>query len=244
MGYHILASAERGLQAVAGIFFPSLCFSCGSLLPPSTKILCQTCLASMDRVASGDPLLMLARERLCGDGMLNDVTAVFHFTKGGPLQSAIHQLKYSGAPGIGLWLGGMVGTCIGKSGQHPGFDAVVPVPLHVVKRRERGYNQSERIAAGIGRVLALPVRSHWLMRTRHTPTQTTLGIAERRANMDGAFAVPRMAVRQVRGKKILLVDDVITTGATIRSCAEALRNAGVLAIAAGAVGLAERDSML
>jgi ComF family protein len=111
----------------------------------------------------------------------------------------------------------------------PGFpDAVVPVPLAPARERERGFNQARLIAEHLARVLGTPLRAGWLARARRTAPQTDLTAAERRANVQGAF----VAAGAVAGRHVLLVDDVLTTGATVEECARALRVAG-----AGRVGV-------
>ncbi len=109
------------------------------------------------------------------------------------------------------------------------YDAVVPVPLHPVKRRERGYNQSALLAAGLSRRLGLPLMGgRTLLRLRPTPSQTRLTARQRLTNVKGAFGTLRPAAWT--GKRVLLVDDVMTTGATVSACAEVLLNAGAVAV--------------
>jgi ComF family protein len=240
MGWSMLLHAGSAFEPLADVLFPPLCYACGALLPHGSRVACPPCVATIQKVDFTDPLLLLARERLCGDGVLDDVFTLFHFEKGGTLQTLLHHLKYGGAAGIGRWLGGQVGLAMRECSFAPRLDAIVPVPLHTAKRRERGYNQSASIAGGIGTVLRLPVDAGLVGRIRHTSTQTALGIEERKSNMAGAFATFPKRQRVIEGRGFLLVDDVITTGATIRSCAQALRAAGAGSIVACAVGLAEK----
>jgi ComF family protein len=149
-------------------------------------------------------------------------------------------LKYGGLTGVGRELGlrvGEAGRCAPWIGD---VDLIVPLPLFRSKQRERGYNQSESIARGIARVVGKPVRPAVIRRTRWTETQTALGYADRQENVKGAFAVPRRKIGFLKGKRVLLVDDVVTTGATTRACAAALKAGGVAAVYVAAIALAEQ----
>ncbi len=229
-------------RTLADFLFPPLCYACGALLPPGCRIACPECRNEMRVVCRDDLLFAVARDRLCGDGAVDELFSLFTFEKGKGVQSLLHELKYAGAVGVGRWLGSQLGLAIQAQGWAAEIDAIIPVPLHLVKRRERGYNQSEMIARGIRSILNTPVDPGAVRRCRHTPTQTALGIDDRRRNMEGAFVVPRKRQGTIGGKRFLLVDDVITTGATIRSCAGALKAAGARSIVACSVGLADRTN--
>lgn len=230
-------------RCLTDFVFPPLCYSCGELLPRGCRIACPACVAAMRPINRADPLFLLARERLCEDGTVDELFSLFRFEKGGDLQSLMHHMKYSGAIGVGRWLGERLGSALQSGTWTTGSEAIIPIPLHTIKKRERGYNQSEQIARGAGKILGMPVETDLVRRIRHTRTQTTLGMDERRQNTAGAFVVPQKHCSDVEGRGFLLVDDVITTGATIRSCAQALRSAGARRIAACSVGLADRTNM-
>ena len=155
------------------------------------------------------------------------------------MQTILHRLKYDGGTSAGIALGTQLGECLVRATPTPGCSAIIPVPLHRTKTRERGYNQSAFIAAGAARVTGLPVSPALLRRTRFTVSQTKLSAVERRANVSDAFEVPRRHVSAVAGRRFLLVDDAITTGATTAAAARALVEAGALPPVAGAVALAE-----
>lgn len=138
-------------------------------------------------------------------------------------QSLVHHLKYGEMPRLGIYLGREIASHL------PGtalYDVVAAVPLHRTRLRERGYNQSYQIAKGIAQILQLPLLAHrHFKRIRPTKTQTKLSIAEREENIRGAFRIAERHYELVRDKRVLLVDDVMTTGATILNCAEALQQA-------------------
>lgn len=227
------------VSAVAGILYPPLCPVC--LAPPASprQGVCDVCRGSMRRIDAGHPLRTEGASKLSAGGAIDGFLAPFVFEKEGPLQSALHQLKYSGMHSLGVWFGREVGAAIAADPAFGAADALVPVPLHPARLRERGYNQAERICAGIAVVSGLPVHSRVLARARNTPSQTTLKIHEREENVRGAFRTKPRAAAQVRGAAIILVDDVMTTGSTLVSCALALRAAGAGSVLAATVAVAD-----
>ena len=139
----------------------------------------------------------------------------------GPLRQALHALKFRGKRPLARPLAELVRSqCAAVL--RSGGEALVPVPLARARLRERGFNQAELIADRLGDLIGLPVRRHWLARVRETPPQTDLPAEDRKTNVGGAFA----ARSGVAGHHVILVDDVLTTGATCRECARALRRAG------------------
>ncbi|MBI4418526.1 MAG: ComF family protein [Ignavibacteriales bacterium] len=176
------------------------------------------------------------RTRLLDSAVVDDFVSVFVFEKEGTFQTLAHALKYEGFQSAGRMIGGVLGEQMNEWGI--GADAIVPVPLHRAKHRERGFNQAESIARGISDRTGWPVVTGVLERTRPTQTQTKLDAVERQKNVEGAFAV-RKKMHGLGGKTCIIVDDVITTGATIVSCAHALRSAGASTIIASSAALAE-----
>lgn len=243
MRFSLFQPARSVVGMFAGVLFPPLCYSCGALLPSGHRIVCPACMDAVQGIDREDPSFRLAQERLLSDGTLDDFFCLYRFVRGSVLQNLLHQLKYGGAPGIGVWLGELLGSALRAAVPPLQAGAIVPVPLHTAKKRERGYNQSAYIAEGIGCTLGLAVRTDVLRRIRHTSTQTALDIEERRRNMEAAFAVRKGKRLKGGGRGVLLVDDVITTGATIRSCAGVLRRAGFRNIYACSVGLADRTNL-
>lgn len=141
----------------------------------------------------------------------------------GPLRQLIHQLKFNDRPGLGAPLGRLLGQQVGA-----GYDLIVPVPLHPARMRERGYNQAALVAQGLADRIAIPVVEHGLVRLRATDAQSRLGRGDRLRNLQGAFApLPEL---HWQGRSVLLVDDVLTTGATAAMAANALLQAGAVAI--------------
>lgn len=149
------------------------------------------------------------------------------------VQRMVHMLKYQGQTAAGQILGRSLGGMLEGESLAESLPVVAPVPLHASRLRERGYNQSLLIARALARVLDLPVEDRALKRVRATETQTNLDSAQRGENVEGAFVGRRRD--PVRGRTVLLVDDVVTTGATANACAAALLEAGASEVVVAAV---------
>ncbi|MBN2414341.1 ComF family protein [bacterium] len=202
--------------------YPPYCPGCG--LPAAAAAgLCRRCrllLASdpdMRRWSEGSDFSYCA-----GKFYLSQVIACWDYS---PLLGRIIQaIKYSGRPRLGVWMGELAADRLRACLLRERCDLIVPVPLHALRRRERGYNQSRMIARGIASRLTIPVSSSVLKRVRPTVTQTSLSGEERQVNTAGVFQVRNRDA--VRGSHVLIIDDVVTTGATMNSAAEALVAAG------------------
>jgi len=201
--------------------------------------ICPLCRSALHPVRESDVVYRRAVHRLCDDGLIAGARSLYHFEKGGPVQVIVHTLKYGHGADIGLALGKELGKHLLGQQLPADIRGIVPIPLHRVKERERGYNQSVFLARGISREIGVPVFAKVVNRVRYTESQTTLSTEQRRDNVAGAFRVGRRGYRALKGGAVILVDDVITTGSTVRSCASALRSAGVGPMYACSVGLAE-----
>jgi ComF family protein len=152
----------------------------------------------------------------------NLVMAFLRFSKKGDSQKILHQLKYKNRPEIGVELGRIYGNLLKESGFDKEWDQITPVPLHSLKQKRRGYNQSEQFAIGIGEAMDIPVKIS-LNRCLFTETQTRKSRMERIENVEDVFELDEGHI--VDNQRILLVDDVITTGATLSTCANVLLKA-------------------
>ncbi len=161
----------------------------------------------------------------------------YQFHKKSSLQQVLHAMKYEGLFNIAGSFGFQLGEWILAGGDTEDIDCVVAVPLHPLKKIERSYNQSEKIAEGIAQSLQKPLRRDLLVRKRYTVSQTGLSAQERKKNPEGAFQLAKGAV----GRHVLLVDDVVTTGATMAAAASVLREGGAEKISLAAVALAIKE---
>jgi len=162
--------------------------------------------------------------------------AYLHFMPKGRVQRLLHKLKYKGAKELGEHLGQRYGSLLSDYQYAEQFDIVVPVPLHRHKLRRRGYNQAESFAKGLADALQLPHNGKAIYRAIYTTTQTSKSRFDRWQNVEQVFQVPQPEL--VQGKRVLLVDDVMTTGATLEACAVALLAAGAAEVSVATIAAA------
>lgn len=205
--------------------------------------MCEVCWTQIHAIRVQDPLYEEMMVRLRSMAHVEGLVAKYLFEKDGILQSLIHELKYGGMRSIGVELGRRLSDDLVPALESVRITGVVPVPLHPRKKRERGYNQSEYICKGIQTVTGLNVFASLLRRVKDTKTQTQLSLDARHDNVHDAFALDTSQVEIVRDGIFLVVDDVITTGATIDACAEALMKHGAKRAVACSVALADRSCL-
>lgn len=222
----LLSDIVLGLESFV---FPSRCRACGAELDGRVRLLCPAC-----RQDIAAPLPVDWREAcLLGGG---DGARFAPRPYDGPAGEAVRLLKFGGKKRMAPLLAEAIRPLAGALKKHYDLDTLVPVPLHPRRRRERRFNQAEGIGSLVAAATGLEFRRRGLARTKYTKPQVELTGEERLVNVRGAFA----AREGFSGKGVLLLDDVITTGATVRECAAVLRNAGaagVVALAAAGAGL-------
>ena len=205
------------LNAVVGLFYPSVCAACGNSLFQWEKTVCTRCRSLLPKTGyerhEGNPLAQV----FYGKVRLRAVTACYFFSKEGKVQHLIHELKYKDNPDAGVYLGQELGKTLREAPLFQDLDYLIPVPLHPKKEKERGYNQSLMIAQGVAEVTGVPVGTTFLTRSVYTSTQTHKSKEERWQNVKGIFELHH--AEQLQGKYVLLIDDVLTTGATLEACA-------------------------
>ncbi len=221
------------IRAAKDFLFATACFHCGAGLQNGEQRICGRCWSSLTGVGENDYTFKVLQDRFSEGKMVDELVTLYYFEKGKLLQSLAHSLKYEEVTSFGFELGKKLsGKLSGKN-----IDVIIPVPLNKRKERERGYNQSDYIAKGISSELNIPVLSNIVHRTKYTVTQTHLNAEQRKENIAEAFTVKKAEL--IRGKNILLVDDIITTGSTIQEVAKVLKDAGASTVLAGSVGLAK-----
>lgn len=202
------------------LLFPRLCYGCGNHLMRNEKLICTECYVVIPRTGyhstSDNPVARL----FWGRCLLEKAAAFSYYNKGSRIRRLIHNLKYKGIKEIGFELGTIYGQSLRSSGFTDDIDLIIPVPLHPLKKRKRGFNQSELICDGLASVSGIPVDVKSLIRSARSETQTKRSRYERWTNVEGIFCLTDTA--PLAGKHILLVDDVITTGSTIESCVNEL----------------------
>lgn len=202
------------------LLFPKNCEACGRALTRNEEILCFDCLFELPRTHFCKDLENPIMQMFTGRMRLERATALFAFQKGSRYRKLLHSLKYHHKPEIGVLLGKELGAEMLSSGNFADIDYIIPVPLHPNREKKRGYNQSERIGSGISAVTKIPVLTGVLIRNVETQTQTKMNKEERWQNVSGKFVLTDAEI--LKGKHVLLVDDVITTGATTESCGSVL----------------------
>lgn len=205
------------------LFFPRCCEACEKALVGAEAILCTDCRTTLPRTDTDSALKTSLQTKFIGYSQVKDVSAFLIFTKKGKVQRLLHALKYKGRQEVGVLLGTMMAH-EKPQGTFPSADLFISVPLHKKRLKERGYNQSDAFAEGLSEVTGIPWSGTLLVRTRYTKSQTGKTKVERHDNVNGIFEVSDP--RQIEGKRIILVDDVLTTGATLEACLEALIDAG------------------
>lgn len=201
------------------LFFPRYCLVCGRHLLGCEEYLCHSCLSALPRTHLHKKPDNDVEKNFWGKFPIEKATAYLRYVKGGNVSKLLFELKYYGNSRLGHFLGRCMAAELLSSGFFRGIDCIVPVPLHPRKFKKRGYNQCEMLAEGLSSVTGIPVARNVLRRKQDAGTQTHKGSMERWMGVEGAFECIDSSL--LEGKHVLLVDDVLTTGATLVSCADA-----------------------
>ncbi len=229
---------HKTMKVLMDILYPRRCLGCGVSSPETFRYICWDCWSDAAQVEApfcdlcGDPVAgAVDHDFICYS--CSAKTPAFDGARSaarydGVVGEALRQLKYEKALWLAPDMAELLHNCL--AAEYPGriFDLIVPVPLHHVRRRERGYNQSAVLARELGRRLGCPVLPGMLRRIRPTTTQTNLTAKERLSNVVDAFQHRR--AKQLTNRRVLLVDDVMTTGATVNACAKTLKKGGAASV--------------
>ncbi|HMT28876.1 MAG TPA: ComF family protein [Bacteroidia bacterium] len=208
------------ISDLVNLFFPEVCAACNNALFKGEAVICTNCLYHLPKThfhkLEGNPV----EKQFWGKVQISSATALYNFNKGERVQHLIHRLKYRGEKQVGTIAGKILGMDLKESERFSTVNAIIPVPLHASKLRIRGFNQSDFFAAGLAEAMEINFYPDFLVRTRATSTQTKKSRFSRFENVDKVFVVnPKYPSQPYH---FLLVDDVITTGSTMASCAETL----------------------
>lgn len=204
------------------LFFPHNCEGCGTDILNDKSILCANCFLQLPETSFTGKHNNPVEKIFYGRIRIEHATALFYYSKDSMLQHLVTELKYHGNREIGLWIGRLMGQVFATSKSFTTIDAIVPLPLNPIREKKRGYNQAGLIAEGIQQVWSKPVITDALTRKVFTETQTHKDRITRWQTMQGVFEVT--AADQLASKHILLIDDIVTTGATLESCGQSILN--------------------
>lgn len=213
------------LRDFLNLLFPYCCLTCSKVLAVGETWLCTDCFHDLPQTNYHQESDNLVAQRLSGRLPVRYAMALYKFRKAGKVQRLLHHLKYKDKPAIGKMLGNRYGTLLREARLCDTFELIVPVPLHKSRLLQRGYNQSDSFAQGLSESLHIPWSKQHLKRIKKSRTQTTRRKLERTQNVEDAFCVTNAA--DIGHRHLLLVDDVITTGATLEACGMALLAAGI-----------------
>lgn len=225
------------LEDFLSLFFPQYCRGCSGPLVKGEDILCTRCLTELPKTHYHTRLENPVVSKLAGRLPIRHGWAFLRFQKGGVVQRLLHQLKYNNCPEIGERLGKAYGRELSQSSLDHEFDLIVPVPLHRARLRHRGYNQSAHFAKGLSEALNISWDESISFRTQATASQTRKSRAERWENVRDVFSINTRV--DVAHKRILLVDDVITTGATLEACGQHLLSCGCSSVSVACIAEAQ-----
>jgi ComF family protein len=203
--------------------FPHVCEGCGTDVLDEDHFLCLQCGATMPKTDFHFYPNNPVEKTFWGRIPVTAATAQYYFTKESMMQHLLHQLKYRGHKELGLYLGRLMGHALASSNRFRYIDVLLPLPLFPTKERTRGYNQATVLCEGIADVLQKPIAKDAVIRTIQSESQTKKSRIDRWLNMEGKFELKNSAA--IEGKRVLLVDDVITTGATLEACGGAILQA-------------------
>lgn len=215
-------------------FLPRLCSACKNKLSSAEQFVCDHCFHNIKTVTPAQLQSEFERKFL-QEKLISGFQSLLVFEKDKEFQSIVHELKYNGKFRIGIFLGKLVAINLKEIIQEWDADLIIPVPLHSLKKAERGYNQAYFIAIGVNKILNIPVNQSIIARSRFTESQTTMNLLQRKENIKDAFELRK---NKIAGQRIIILDDIITTGATTNECAKILLNANADKVFALSVAIA------
>ncbi len=222
---------------ILDLIYPHFCCTCGKRITKEDELICFGCRSELPKVKFSDPANNELTDRFLGKYSLKFGISYLYFFKSGITQTLMHKFKYQNKPELGVMIGRYLGYEITRVGFSDGIDMIIPVPIHRKKLRKRGYNQSQKFGSGLSEATKIPMQIDLVIRTIHSESQTHKSKEERERNVSDVFQLTDQ--KRVVGKSILLVDDVITTGATLEACGILLLNAGCKELSIATMAIAK-----
>ncbi len=226
MARSLIRQCAEWFRGLLRLFYPPACVVCDTPLVRGECFICTHCLSEFPYAEGAFSVELENNSAEC--------YVLFHYNKQSRYRKLVYAVKYHSGKELGYYLGGLLGKRLKRVEE---IDAVVPVPLHPRKKRKRGYNQSRQIAAGVAEALGKPLWDDVAVKIRHTPSQTGKNATDRRKNVENVFHL--CAPERIRGCRLLVVDDVITTGATLSSFLHTLSEAGDVYLTVACLGRTE-----
>jgi ComF family protein len=224
------------LDDLIGLIYPRICLGCGNPLWKNERVICTFCDFHLPKTGfhmeKENPFSLL----FCGRGEIESAGSYLFFNRGNVVQNLIHALKYKGRKDAGVYLGNQYGKDLKTSSLFSPIDYIIPVPLHREKLISRGFNQSEQFALGLSSSMGLPVEIHALIRQKKSETQTKKTRFLRWQNVEDIFSLS--GHHSLEGSHVLLVDDVVTTGATLEACIKTLADIHGIRISLATIAIA------
>jgi ComF family protein len=224
----------RFLQDFIGLFYPEVCLTCGEGLAEKEEFICTTCFYKLPKTDYHNYPANTLYKAFYGRAKIDAAAAFCFYAKGSTVQDLVHEIKYNGKKELGTCFGKWYGLELKKVSPFSELDAIIPVPLHPKKLKRRGYNQSACFAEGLSESMKVAVLPNGLKRIKDTETQTSKSRFSRWENVKDVFAVENK--EQLRNKRVLLADDIITTGATMEACIHALHAVPVASVSVASIG--------
>lgn len=227
----------KGLQDLFNLFYPSVCLCCEQYLLDQEKIICIECRLDLPFIDNGDSTSNLLTQTLEGRVLLEKGASFLYYHPVGKVKKLIHQLKYKNNESVGVFLGEWFGQKLLETGKFSEIDYIIPVPLHEKKLRQRGYNQLTKFGESLSTILNIEYLEDVLIRSSATKTQTFKNRVERFKNLMTNFSITGTIL--LKNKHVLLIDDVVTTGATLEACYKQLLKAENIKISIVTIALTE-----
>ncbi|KAA5537000.1 ComF family protein [Taibaiella lutea] len=232
----IISILKNTAESLLHLFYPQLCASCNRPLHRDENSLCLHCILKLPRTGFHNHQENKAANIFIGRAPIEHATSFVYFTKDGIVQDLLHTFKYEGKKDIGRLLGMLFASELKSTDWINKIDYIIAIPLHKRKERQRGFNQAEIFAESIAKELNISLLKNSVIRTKFTHSQTTKNRLERIENVSGIFSV--LKKQDLKNKHILLIDDVLTTGATLESCALELLKTKSVKVSIATIALA------